>query len=423
MLTDARRLLDAVRRRRIAVDSAWSFVGVGGRALTSLATFLLLTRSLGATRFGVYAGVAALVSILIPVMSAGAGHLLIQRVAREPATFRASWGDAIFAAGAGLTLMCATAYVAGLLILPEVSPAFIVVYAAGELLATALVEMSAQAYTALRRFAAAAWVHVLYGLARLGALAAVLVVLPDPTLLDIALAYLGVSAVAGAVALVVLGRRHGAPQFDLASGTRSLWYGSKFVASQWTERVHNDVDKTMLLRANLPAAAGIYGAAYRLVSYSFLPGTALINASYPRFFQRGRDGVGATSAYARTLMRPLGLYAVAVGVLLLVFAPLVDDVLGPEYTDAVAAMRLLAFVPLVQGAKTVFGDALTGADAHGFRTGCIVVAALVNVVLNAVLIPVWSWAGAVTATYVSEGLLLVLLLIGIARTRRRGGPT
>ncbi|TFB84196.1 hypothetical protein E3O11_10070 [Cryobacterium levicorallinum] len=50
-------------------------------------------------------------------------------------------------------------------------------------------------------------------------------------------------------------------------------------------------------------------------------------------------------------------------------------------------------------------DALTGADLQSFRTGAQLVAAVCNVGLNLLLIPLFGIMGAVIATVVSEALL------------------
>ena len=407
------------QRNPLARDSAWSLVAVGGRAAASLVTFLILARTLGPAAFGRYAGILAFVTVLLPVTSAGAGHLVIQRVARNPAVLAEAWGNALVAGAVGLGGILATVLVVSPIVLPEVTATLVLVFAAAEFLATSVVEVASQTYTALRRFAASAVVLVLYGLGRVLALLTLLSWQDRLTLPAVAMAYLAVSLLVGLGASAALMTRYTAPQLSLLGGVRAVRDGAKYMLSQVSERLHNDIDKTMLLRAGFAEANGFYSTGYRLVSYAFLPGTALIAASYPRFFTKGAGGVAATAAYARRLALPLGGYALLIGTGLMVGAGLADNLLGDAYGEVTNVIRALAALPLIQGLQVLAANALTGADAHGFRVRAVIAAALANIALNAVLIPRYTWEGAAMATYISEGALLIALLVGIGLRRRR----
>jgi O-antigen/teichoic acid export membrane protein len=61
-------------------------------------------------------------------------------------------------------------------------------------------------------------------------------------------------------------------------------------------------------------------------------------------------------------------------------------------------------LPILKAIHYFGADALTGAGYQGLRTILLVAVALVNVVLNLWLIPLYSWRGAAVASLLSDGL-------------------
>ena len=78
-------------------------------------------------------------------------------------------------------------------------------------------------------------------------------------------------------------------------------------------------------------------------------------------------------------------------------------------------------LPLLRWSHYLAADSLTGAGHQGRRTACQVGVAVINVGLNLWLIPAYSWTGAVIATLVCDGLLVVGLwavVLAVLRTER-----
>jgi O-antigen/teichoic acid export membrane protein len=168
---------------------------------------------------------------------------------------------------------------------------------------------------------------------------------------------------------------------------------------------------------------GAYGAAYRLVDLVFLPVNSLLIAAYARFFQQGVRGVLATAHLARRLLAVAAGYSLAAAAALYLLAPLVPEVLGAEYREAIEIIRFLAILPVIKAIYYFGADALTGAGYQGVRTIIQVALAAINIGLNLVVIPLYSWKGAALATLVTEALLglTIWLTIWLLATRERAG--
>jgi O-antigen/teichoic acid export membrane protein len=112
---------------------------------------------------------------------------------------------------------------------------------------------------------------------------------------------------------------------------------------------------------------------------------------------------------ARRLVPPAAAYAVAAALALVLLAPTVPWLLGPEYRNVVEVIRWLAVIPVLRALHYFAADALTGSGHQGWRTAAQLTVAGFNVALNVVLIPRYSWRGAVWASIASDAALALLL--------------
>jgi O-antigen/teichoic acid export membrane protein len=223
--------------------------------------------------------------------------------------------------------------------------------------------------------------------------------------------YLLSTAVSAVVGFLLVHRELGSPELDLARVASELREGLSFSVSFSAQSVYNDIDKTLLTRLSTLEAAGIYAAAYRLIDVSLTPIRALLHASFARFFQHGAAGIEGSFGFAKRLLPVAGAYGLFAGAALYLTAPLLPYLLGDEYQNAVEAARWLAILPFLRAIHYLLADTLTGADFQGLRSGVQVLVGLFNVLINLVLIPIYSWRGAVWASIASDALLLVSLCV------------
>jgi O-antigen/teichoic acid export membrane protein len=405
-------------------DTGWMLLAQGGRLAAQAAYFVIVARSMGVHTFGQLVSIVALIAILTPFAALGAGNVLVMGVARDPTTFRTLFGNALVSVLVTswllipLTLGIAAVWLHGLP-LEAVLLLSIAEYVFGA--ATNVGAMAFQAFDRLDRTAALGVVGP--GLRALAAVA--FVTLPIGSGLVVwSVCYL-VAAVAGTlIALGIVVRELGGPRMSLRLLRRHVRLGAYFAASACATTIYGDIDKTMLGRLASFEAAGIYAAADRVVGMAFTPVMALLTAAYARFFRAGSEGMRGTAAYAKRLL-PVSLgYGILVGLFLLLAAPVVPLILGDSYQDSVEALRWLAVIPALSALYYLAADALTGADAQGIRTVFQVLAAILNVGLNLILIPAYSWRGAAWATIASVGFLaagLWITTIVMARREERDG--
>jgi O-antigen/teichoic acid export membrane protein len=392
----------------------------GGRVLLQAAFFVLLARALGASSFGAFSGVVALVAILQPFGSLGTVILLIMHVSVEPLRASRQFSTSlIVTATFGLLVGCSITSLAQWVAPAGVTAGIAAAICGADLLGARLVDVASAVYQAQERmFRAAAYTVVLYS-ARLAFALALVAVRPHAGLAAWGLMYLVASVVTVVIVVVATFRDIGLAAPDLHGYRKEAGLGLQFAVSLTAQSVYNDIDKAMLARLGSLTAAGLYAAAYRVVDMAFIPMRALLAASYSRFFRHGTQGLGATVAFTRRIAVPGVAYCISVSGLLFVVAPVVPRVLGASFDGSVPVLRWLAVLPLFKACHYLAADALTGARMQNVRTSLQVGVALLNVGLNFWLIPSYSWHGAVYASLASDGGLALLLWFAVARQLTR----
>jgi O-antigen/teichoic acid export membrane protein len=381
-------------------------MGQGLRLLVQAVYFTVIARALGASNYGSFVGVAALVGILYPFGAMGSGNLLIKSVARDKRTFSTAWGDALVTTAIGGAVLVGAVILLSRTVLPGTIPVhLVVVVAIADIPGLSLITIAGQAFQSFEQLQWMAAINLLISLNRmLGALLLVFFFHPA-TALQWGYVYLACTAVTATAATALVIFRLGAPRLKLRRSPEALWHGFHFSVSLSAQTIYNDIDKTMLARLSSLHATGIYGAAYRLIDVSFAPVLALLYAAYPNFFREGGAGIASSFSYAKPLLRRAAGYAAVVACAILLFAGVVPYVLGPEYTETTVALRWLSPLPLLKATHYFLSDTLTGAGRQGLRSAIQAGVAVFNVLINLWLIPRYSWVGAAWSSIASDALL------------------
>jgi O-antigen/teichoic acid export membrane protein len=413
-------VLGNLRNSLLARNTLWMLLGHGTRVVIQGVYFVIIARSLGPEGFGAFVGTVALVAVLVPFGTLGYENILVKNVARNPELFERYWGNALIMTSFFGSLLVSVAMVLSHYVLPStISPLLIFSVAVADIIFTRILETSGSAFQALQRLGWTAQFHVLLNLLRLLAALGLGLLAASPTPVQWGLLYLLSAFLSAAIGFWIVHRKLGAAKPGLTSLSYELKEGFYFSISLSTHGIYNDIDKTMLARLSTLEATGIYAAAYRLINVSCTPIISLMSASYARFFQHGSGGIGRSFSYAKRLLTYAGAYGLFTGVALYLMAPLLPYLLGSDYQNAIEAVRWLALLPFLRALHYFVANALTGAGFQGLRSSVQVFVALFNVLINFLLIPIYTWRGAAWASVATDFLLLIGLLVVVWGIRRR----
>jgi O-antigen/teichoic acid export membrane protein len=407
----------------VARNTVWMFFGQGLRLVIQAAYFIEIARSLGASNYGAFIGVVALVGIAYPFGALGGGNLLVKNVARDRSLFAAYWGRSLVVTAACSSALLVVVLWVSRLVLPASIPMRLVLLVAGaDLVGLNIIGICGQAFQAFERLNWTATINVLISASRLTGALILIGIHTHPSALQWGYVYFCSTAVVAITASLLVWAKLGPPKFTWPHSAAEMREGFYFSSSLSAQTIYNDIDKTMLARLSTLDATGIYGAAYRLIDVSFAPISALLWSTYPNFFRAGAKGVASSFRYAKPLLlRALG-YSSAVCVVILLAAGIVPYILGPEYARTTEALRWLAPLPVLRGLHYFLSDSLTGAGHQGVRTAIQAGVAAFNVLLNLWVIPAYSWRGAAWSSIASDGLLVCGIAVAVFILFRREKP-
>lgn len=411
-----------VKEEGLRKSSAWMVSGQLISIVFQAIYFVLMGRTLGSLEYGAFVGVVALVTTLTQFSSLGMEMVLVRNISRDREAFAATWANAlrISLVGALLLLLISMAFghfalrpelrmLIPWIVLSDAVLGKLVVLAsrafqgAGQLRYTAQLTTSINAgraaLAALLDFYAHHW-HV------------------HPGAYTWARIYWLSPLVVASVAIWMVTRELGWPRFQRLK-LHDLSEGFSFSLSNSSISIYNDIDKTFLVSLGHTYAAGIYSAAYRAIDVATSPLFGLYAAAAPRLFREGHKSVADAQAFSRRLMLRTVPYGIAVAVVLYASASFFPYIFGKSFAGSVAVVRWLCLLPLIRVLHYAWGSTITASASQWNRTVTQLGAAALNMLLNALLIPRWSWQGAAIASLLTDGSLAVSSRIMLWRIQHR----
>ena len=410
---------------KLARNAGWSFFGQTTSTVLQAGYFVVIARLLGSTNYGIYTAAFALVSIVSQYGSLGSGIVFLRRVSADRSVFAQYWGNILINTIAFGSLLVGALVLIGHFVLDSAHASLVLFIAIGDTVCQQLVSTVGQVFQAFENFRVMATLTLSMNILRFALALGLLTTINNATAYQWAFASMLISILAAVCAVAAVSIAFGPPSFSLQTVFANLNEGLVFSVSGSTTYIYNDLDKVMLGHYGMNAANGIYTTAYRILNICTTPITSIHNAAYPRFFQLGVGGARATEPFARkVLFQPdLGIVA-AMG--MFVAAPLIPHLVGNSFAKSVLALAGSASFPCFCCFHLSAGDAMAGAGYQNYRLVTRLCAALLNFVLNLILIPRYSWLGAAWASLATDGGLGVLEWIVIrwliSREKNRSAP-
>jgi O-antigen/teichoic acid export membrane protein len=176
------------------------------------------------------------------------------------------------------------------------------------------------------------------------------------------------------------------------------------------------IDAVMLHALKDSHAVGLYGGVYRIFE-AFVMLTAGFRSVLFPLLARAADGPAeGLAVLCRKSLRLQALFTVLVAVAFgAVAEPLLVFVLGPDYAEAALGLRVLLWALPGSFMADLILHVLVAQGRPSAGTWVVGVTAVLNISLNLVLIPRFSFVGAAAATVVSEMVCLALLYHVVSR--------
>ncbi|EHH1101853.1 oligosaccharide flippase family protein, partial [Vibrio parahaemolyticus] len=183
--------------------------------------------------------------------------------------------------------------------------------------------------------------------------------------------------------------------------------GFHFAMSKISAIGNMEADKTMLGHFKTHTDVGVYSMSSRLINMALIPMTTVYSVTMPKFFSLGEKGLDRAFDFYLRILSFLLPYGLVVSLSIFLFSDFIIYVLGDDYYEVSNCLEALIFFPVLKIITTGLSDVLTGSGYQKEKSYLQMMALIVNVILNCIFIPTFSWLGAVISLYVSESILFL----------------
>lgn len=190
-----------------------------------------------------------------------------------------------------------------------------------------------------------------------------------------------------------------------------------FIEVLWM--VYFKIDIVMLAKLKDEAVVGWYNAAYVIVNFITFISMLSMQVFFPvlsNLYQKEKNKFKET---AERLFRYLVLIVVPIVPVIFVLSDkIINLIYGSGYSHSVNALKVLIFVIIFLFPGNLFAHILGSSNRHKTLTLINFTGVVVNVVLNLILIPRFSYIGAGISTIITEIMLCLLLYTAVSRFLR-----
>ena len=178
---------------------------------------------------------------------------------------------------------------------------------------------------------------------------------------------------------------------------------------------YTDINIVMLWFFRDAKEVGLFSVAYSIIFYVYM----ILNIFSVSFFKKLVDGTKKIAMFRQLLSKYLLInFSVSILVVLGVFSVwwwLVTAVYGHAYQGTIIMFKLLSFWVVIKSVSYVYGTWLTTFSKEYTRLWTQVFAAIVNVLLNIILIPLYGYVGCIISLLVTEICLMILYRIYLTK--------
>ena len=182
--------------------------------------------------------------------------------------------------------------------------------------------------------------------------------------------------------------------------------------SMFMIQLYYNIDSVLLGFIRDYKEVGYYNAAYRIILFFSGFVGLYVHALFPviaRAYEKDKSWLAPFLSKALDLtlviVVPFGVGGVVVS------AGLVDMLYGPEYSESVLLVQILIWSTVIVAVSVLYGNSLLACDGERSYAVGVTIGAVLNCILNILLIPRHGALAAAGTTVVSEAAVLVYMII------------
>jgi O-antigen/teichoic acid export membrane protein len=189
-----------------------------------------------------------------------------------------------------------------------------------------------------------------------------------------------------------------------------------FVLAMTFTEIYFNIDSIMLSLMVGNEAVGFYNAAYKLIFILMFIPSAIIISIFPVMSKHFESNKALVKEEYEKLFRYLFVLALLVFIFGFLFADkIILIIYGNAFIPSVMALQILICVIPIIFITYIFGNVLGAINKQRFVALVTGICAIINIVINLLLIPKFSYYGASVATVLTEIAVFIFMFIYISR--------
>lgn len=409
-------------------DILWTVAGQLSKVIFQSGFILLLAIVLSPDLYGKYTIVVALINIMGPFIGLGFNQLLVELNVKKEYT-----ANQLYSTGFWLVLSTSLFLtIVGMFIIlsiygldKEIILLFLFLSLA-DFFALKFTELNSQSAISNLKFEKAAKIQSLISFSRFSAVAItfVLIQMKNENYLIVWLSlYVTFSILTSLLSIKISDKsilviRLSNVRLNLNVMKRGIYY-SIGLSSQG---VYNDVDKIILSKNKNVSTSelGNYGLAYKMMDVIFVPLKSILIKNFPLIIEKGSlKDWDFFYKYLKKILVISYIYILVVLVFLVFMGEkLILFIFSDQYTFTYTYLMYIAPLLFVRMTNYLIADIITGLGFQKKRSLVQVFVAIMNLIFSIILINILNIAGAVIASYISEFIMLIFLILIILKIRK-----
>jgi O-antigen/teichoic acid export membrane protein len=402
---------------KIAFNTLIQIIGRVVVIALTIVTTAILTRHLGVTGFGNYIFITALIMFFSSIADWGTGIISVREASKDKEEEEKIFGNALLIR-LGLALISFLIINLFVRFLPQFSGLILATAIASTLLFFWSLRTSCQiVFQTKLRFDQHVLVEVLASALFFLLLISLLIFSPNLNQIFLVLSFS--SLLASLLALFLVRRLTSLvlqPDWHLIKRIflEALPTGALLLVFS----IYNKIDIFILQSIKGAESVGTYGLAYKIHDNLILGAAFLANALFPILSKCANES-GLNNRLRLIYKKSFDILFMA-GIFLmvsvLIFAPLIIQIIGGrEFTASTLVLRILVFGTFIAYFNHLTGYSLIALGKQKISLIVAVMALIWNVGLNLIFIPRYSYLAAAVVTIATEGLVLILTSVYLAK--------
>jgi len=396
-------------KQTIAKNTFWLTVAEGITRFLKLFLIIYVARILGATEYGKFTFALAFVSLFVVFSDFGISTITTRELTREKEKekeFPALLSLKLVLSIGTLLLIC----IGSFFITPDPVIRGIIWILGTYIIINSFAGIIFAFLRARQKMEYEAWANILQAIAVTGA--GFFILFKFPSVQNLSLSYLFASLV---TLIFILFFFHFKIYYLKLNFNKLVW--KKVLAISWplafiaiSATIYTNIDSVMIGYWGQIIETGWYNAAYKIIGATLIPVGILSMSFFPvlsKLFKESKEKLQDTWGHYMELMIILAVPLMVGG---MVLAPrIIDFVYDPSFSPSILAFQILIIMTTFSYISNPFSQILIISNQQK-KLFCITsFGAIINIILNLILIPEYSLYGAAIATVLTFILIFLLL--------------